>query len=105
MVIKMKTLRKSMAVLMALAVSFCFFAASCDTKPTGDESSEFVQQYVTGTETGVTDGTAPALEYELESLVPALADPMARWGTPVLYRMHFRVRAKEYKCDFKYYKQ
>ena len=47
----------------------------------------------------------PALEYELESFVPALADPMARWGTPVLYRMHFRTKAKEYKCDFKYYKQ
>ena len=47
----------------------------------------------------------PALEYELESFVPAQSNPMERWGTPVLYRMHFRTKAKEYKCDFKYYKQ
>ena len=47
----------------------------------------------------------PALEYTLESFVPANADPMARWGTPVLYRMHFKTKAKDYKCEFKYYKQ
>ena len=47
----------------------------------------------------------PALEYELESFVPAQSNPMERWGTPVLYRMHFKTKAKEYKCDFKYYKQ
>ena len=47
----------------------------------------------------------PALEYELESFVPALSNPTERWGTPVLYRMHFRTKAKEYKCDFKYHKQ
>lgn len=63
----MKNVRKSLAVLMALAVSFCFFAASCDTKPGGTSETESVQQYVTGAETGVTDGSAPALEYELNS--------------------------------------
>lgn len=65
----MRLLKKTTAVLMAVAVSLCFFAVSCDTKPAGDSSSETesVQQYVTGTETGNTDGTAPALEYELNA--------------------------------------
>ena len=47
----------------------------------------------------------PELEYELESFTPDNANPMERWGTPVLFRMHFKTKAKEFKCDWKFIKQ
>ncbi len=43
-----------------------------------------------------------ALEYELEVVDPVGADTVKNWGTPVLYRMHFRTKAKEYKGEFRF---
>ncbi|MBR7116510.1 MAG: heparinase II/III family protein [Clostridia bacterium] len=46
----------------------------------------------------------PVLEFSVEEFDPPMANPEQRWGTPVLYRMHFVTKAKDYKCQFKYYK-
>lgn len=44
------------------------------------------------------------LEYEMDELDPnGTADLEKRWGTPVLFRMHFKIRAKEYNGEFKFY--
>ena len=43
------------------------------------------------------------LAYEAEEVDPVgVSSPMDRWGSPVLYRLHFTVRAKEFECKFKY---
>ena len=47
----------------------------------------------------------PALEYECESFVGANQDHEKNWGTPHLFRLHFRIRAKEYKGKFSFCKQ
>ena len=49
---------------------------------------------------GVVMEYSTRLEYELESFVPQNSDPMKNWGTPVLYRMHFRCTAKELDTSF-----
>ncbi len=45
-----------------------------------------------------------ALEYTLEAFTPDNQDTMKRWGTPELYRMHFKAIAKEYNGKFIYKK-
>ena len=45
-----------------------------------------------------------ALEYTLEAFTPDNQDTMKRWGTPELYRMHFKTIAKEYNGKFIYKK-
>jgi hypothetical protein len=42
-----------------------------------------------------------ALEYELEEVDPVGADTVKGWGTPVLYRMHFKTRGQKYTGEFK----
>lgn len=43
------------------------------------------------------------LAYEAEEVDPVGVDsPMDRWGSPVLFRLHFKVRAKEFECKFKF---
>ncbi len=45
-----------------------------------------------------------ALEYEVEEVDPKdTVDLTKTWGTPVLFRMHFKIRAKEYRGDFRFY--
>ncbi len=44
-----------------------------------------------------------ALEFSIEEFDPkGTTNIEDRWGTPVLYRMHFKIHAKEYKGEFKF---
>ena len=49
---------------------------------------------------GVTLEYDKALCYELEEFDPVGNSSQAKWGSDVLYRMHFTKRAKELKCKF-----
>ena len=43
----------------------------------------------------------PSLEVEIEEVDPVGADTTKSWGTPVLYRIHLKTRAKEYQGEIK----
>jgi hypothetical protein len=51
---------------------------------------------------GVTLEYDTRLSYEPEEFDPVGGSSEAKWGTPVLYRLHFTVSAKEFACKFKY---
>lgn len=42
----------------------------------------------------------PRLTYECEEFDPVRNNALTKWGTEVLYRLHFSIRAKDLKCKF-----
>ena len=44
------------------------------------------------------------LSYECEVVDPVGMSSLEKWGEDVLYRLHFKIKASEIKCEFKYYK-